>query len=234
MEEFFKENYSLLTKLVVLIAAISGLFNYKKFANTIVKKFIIFLVFVLFIEIIANYPSYLISLNKYHLLDGMLIRKNHWWYALTWTTGSALFFSYYYRGVVKAAILKTVLKYLFWTMALTIIIIAIVDYRYIFSSFPVVIEIVSFFVVVLSALIYFIDVLQSNTILKFYKSINFYISCVILFWWLVTTPLVFYQVYYSNVDWNFIILKWQILLFANILTYITFSIALIWCKPQNN
>ena len=234
MEEFFRENYSILTKLVVLAAAVSGLFNYKKFKGTVVAKFIVFLVFVFFIEIIATYPRYLISLNKYHLLDGLLIRENHWWYALAWTTGSALFFSYYYRTIVKTKTLKIVLKYLFWIMVFTVIVTAIVDYTYIFSSFPVAIEIVSFFVVVLSALIYFIDVLQSDTILKFYKSIHFYISCAVLFWWLVTTPLIFYQEYHSNVDWNYIILKWQILLFANIFMYITFTIALLWCKPQNN
>lgn len=54
--------------------------------------------------------------------------------------------------------------------------------------------------------------LQSETILSFYKSINFYISSTILIWWLVITPLVFFQIYFLNVDWSFIILRWQIYL----------------------
>lgn len=234
MEDFFRENYWLLTKAVILIATITALIYRKKFKGTVVTNFIYFLIYVVFVEVIAGYTTFLVYLNKYHLLDGMLIKKNYWWYALAWTTGSALFFSYYYRKIIKTKILKTVLKSLFWIMVLTVILVGIVDYKHIFSPFPVVLEIVSFIVVVISALIYFIDVLLSNTILKFYKSIHFYMSCAILFWWLVTTPLAFYQIYFSHVDWNYIILKWQILLFANILMYLTFAIALIWCKPQNN
>lgn len=234
MEDFFRENYSLITKFIVLIAVVSGLFNYKKFKGTVVINFIYFLIFVFFVEIVASYTDFLVYLNKYHLLDGLLIKKNHWLYALAWTTGSALFFSCYYRSVVKTKRLKHILKYLFWIMVLAVFLVTIVDYKYIFSPFPVVLEIVSFLVVVISVLIYFIDVLQSDVILKFYKSIHFYMSCAILFWWLVTTPLVFYQVYFANVDWNYIILKWQIFLFANVLMYLTFAIALIWCKPQNN
>ncbi|RMZ50932.1 hypothetical protein EB822_06015 [Flavobacteriaceae bacterium PRS1] len=76
--------------------------------------------------------------------------------------------------------------------------------------------------------------LQSETILSFYKSINFYISSTILIWWLVITPLVFFQIYFLNVDWSFIILRWQIYLFMNIFMYSSFTIALIWCKPQND
>lgn len=197
-------------------------------------KFIVFLVFVVFIELIANYPRYLIYFNKYHLLDGFLIKRNYWWYTLTWTIGSALFFSYYYQKIIKTKALKSLLNSLFWIMVFTVFITLIVDYKQLFSSFPVIFEIASFSVIVLSALCYFIEILKSDKILKFYKSIHFYISSAILFWWLIITPLVFYEVYFSTSDWDYVILKWQIKLFANIVMYSTFSFALLWCKPQNN
>lgn len=234
MEEFFRQNYSNLTEIVVLVSVVSGLFCYKKYKNTNVTKFIKYLVFVFFIEVIANYPKYLIYFNKYHLLDGLLIKENYWWYTLAWTTGSALFFSYYYQVILKNIVLKGILKTLFWTMILTLTSVIIFDYRHLFSSFPVAIEVASFFVVVISAICFFIEVLTSDKILRFYKSIHFYISSAILFWWLVVTPLIFYEVYFSTADWDYVILKWQIKLFANIVMYLTFSFALICCKPQNN
>jgi hypothetical protein len=234
LEEFLRQNYSLLTRLIVISTAFIGVLNYRKFKTTPVSKFIVFLVFVSFIEIIANYPSYLISLNKYYLLDGTLIKQNYWWYTIAWTMGSALFFSYYLNKVVETKFIKNILQSLFWIMVMTVFIVLIFDYKQVFNSFPVIIEIVSFLVVVFSVIFYFIEVLLSDKILNFYKSIHFYICTAILFWWLVTTPLVFYEVYHSTSDWDYIILKWQIRLFANVVMYLTFSMALIWCKPQNN
>ena len=234
MEEFLRQNYSLLTRLIVISTAFIGVLNYRKFKTTPVSRFIVFLVFVSFIEIIANYPSYLISLNKYYLLDGTLIKQNYWWYTIAWTIGSALFFSYYLNKVVETKFIKNILQSLFWIMVMTVFVVLIFDYKQVFSSFPVIIEIVSFLVVVFSVIFYFIEVLLSDNILNFYKSIHFYICTAILFWWLVTTPLVFYEVYNSTSDWDYIILKWQIRLFSNVVMYLTFSMALIWCKPQNN
>jgi hypothetical protein len=44
--------------------------------------------------------------------------------------------------------------------------------------------------------------------------------------------LVFYDIYNTNGDWNFIFLKWQIYLSANVFMYLTFTFALIFCKPD--
>ena len=77
------------------------------------------------------------------------------------------------------------------------------------------------------------EILLSDTILVFYKSINFYISVAILIWWLIITPIVFFEKYNTTSDWDYVFLKWQIKLFANICMYLTFTFALIFCKPEN-
>ena len=87
-------------------------------------------------------------------------------------------------------------------------------------------------IILLCTIFYFIEILQSEKILIFYKSLNFYISAAIFIWWLIVTPIVFYDIYMSNSDWNFIFLRWQIYLFANIIMYLTFTFALIWYKPE--
>ena len=74
--------------------------------------------------------------------------------------------------------------------------------------------------------------LQSYKVLNFYNELYFYISSAFLIWYLITTPLIFYQIYFSTADWSFIFLKWQIFLFANVFMYLTFTFALIYCKPE--
>ncbi len=233
MEEFFKENYVVLTKLVVFTAFFSGLLTYKKFKGTVIRSFIWFLLAVVLIEFIASYPRMLLKWGRFDLIEGLLIERNYWWYTLSWTTGSALYFSFFFRKVITNKILKTILRIGFMSMIAAVVITLIVDYRDFFSGFPVLIEVVSFLVVIVSTISYFIEILLTDKILSFYKSVSFYISCAILFWWLVNTPLVFFEVYNSTADWNFIFLKWQIRLFSNVVTYLTFTFALLWCKPQN-
>ena len=110
---------------------------------------------------------------------------------------------------------------------------------YFYRFFPI-ISISGAVVIFLCTVFYFIETLNSNRILTFYKTINFYISAAIFIWWLIITPLVFYDVYFTyeignpNRDWSFLFLRWQIYMFANIVMYITFTLALIWCKPQKN
>lgn len=81
---------------------------------------------------------------------------------------------------------------------------------------------------------YLLELLASEDILKFHKSINFYIAITVLLWYVITTPVSFYGVYFSGDDWNFIFLRWQIYFFANVFMYLTFTFALIWCNPQKN
>ena len=79
-----------------------------------------------------------------------------------------------------------------------------------------------------------VKIINSQEILFFYKSINFYIAAVILIWWIITTPLMFYNMYFTSSDWTFVLLKREIILLANIFMYSSFTIALLWCKPQND
>ncbi len=237
MEEFLRQNYSFLTKLIEIIAAVAGIFVYKKYKATVVKYFIWFLVYVAFVELIGNYTKYLANYeflsNFRELLKDTLFEKNYWWYTLGWTIGAALFYAFYFNKIIVNIAFKKTLRFLFWLLIIFVGFTAIIDIKELFSSFPKYIELLSFIIIILCVTFYFVEIIKSEKILTFYKSINFYISSVILFWWLITTPLLFYEVYFSTLDWNYVILSWQIRLFANIIMYSMFTFTLIWCKPQN-
>jgi hypothetical protein len=127
---------------------------------------------------------------------------------------------------------KMIVKYSGYSFLIFSIIYILLNWDDYFVRFFPIIDILGAVIIFLCTAFYFYEILISEKILTFYKSLNFYISAAIFNWWLIITPLVFYDIYNSRYDWNFIFLKWQIYLFANITMYLTFTFALIFCDSE--
>jgi hypothetical protein len=232
MNEFLREYYNNITFCVEILAAVTGLLLYKKYKQTAAKYFIWFLVYLSICDFLGIYVYYIKDGFLSFLEDTVLIR-NFWWSTLFWKIGAIVFFGFYYRIILINENFKSIIKYsttFFFFFSVLYIIINWEDY---FTQFFLILDILGSLIIFLCTVFYFFEILQSDNILTFYKLLNFYISTAIFIWWLIITPLVFYDIYNSNYDWNFIFLKWQIYLFANIFMYSTFTFALIFCKPEN-
>jgi len=236
LDEFLKQNYSLLTYSVEIIAALTGLICYKKYKHTNVKYFIWFLIYVVFIELIGSYP---ILVRKYDCLNDIEIflkeihlDRNYWFFTIFWIVGSALFYGLYFRALIKKKTFKRVVKYAIILFLTTSVIYYIINWKLFFAGRNGIIDVLGVMTILLAIGLYLIEMLLSDRILRFKKSINFYISGILIIWYLIVTPLSFYNVYFSSADWNFVILKYQIFLFANVFMYLTFTFALIYCKPK--
>lgn len=237
MEEFLREYYSFLTKTVEIIAAITALLVYKKYKNTVVKYFCWFLVYVFLLELIGGYTVYV---AKYpflseikNALKGTLIEKNYWWYNFFWGIGSVVFYTTYFMTVIDKKQYKVIIG---WSRAIFVIaaisnIIFNID-KFFTSSLPFNSTLGSI-VILICTTVYFISILKSDRLMLFYKSVNFYIAAVIFIWYLVVTPLTFFNVYYTAADWDYVILRSTIMLSMNLFMYLTFTFVLLWCKPQN-
>lgn len=233
MDEFLFKNYSLLLHSVEAMATISGIFSYKKYKDSVSKYFIWFLFYLMICDSISGYKNY-IDNGFLDFLKGTVFATNHWWSTSFWKVGAIVFFSFYYFRVLKRRYFKNIIKIcgtLFFVFCLVYI---SINWNEFFYQFFPIISVLGALVVFLCTVFYFIEILQSERILTIHKSLSFYISVAIFIWWLIITPLVFYDIYHSNDDWNFIFLKWQIYLFANIFMYSIFTFALIWCRPQND
>ncbi|WAC02644.1 hypothetical protein N7U66_02875 [Lacinutrix neustonica] len=233
MEEFLKENYKILTLSIEFLAAFSSLYFYHKYKNTAAKFFIYFIFYLFICDFISLNYYYFVN-NYLVFFKGTILEKNKWWSTLYWKIGAIIFYSFYYNKILKKSIFKILLK----TLTYCFLIISFVKIfknwdDFFVISFPI-ISILGAIIILMCSIFYFIEGLEYNKILVFYKSINFYISVSIFIWWLIITPLVFYDLYFSTSDWNFVILKWQIYLFANIFMYTTFTIGLIVSKPENS
>ncbi len=236
--DFFLNNYSFIINFIEVIAAITGIFCYKKFSNTPVKYFIYFLIYVAIIEMIGAYPTYVENFEYLsevkELLIGTKIEKNYWFYTIFWIIGSAVFYSFYFCQFLESDISIKVLKYFTSIFVLSSIVYILFYWNSFFVSSFYFVNIFSASIILLSVVLYFVEVLKTQKILTFYKSINFYIAAVLLIFFLIKTPLLFYDVYFSRSDMDYLRLNATISILCIAFMYVTFSLALIWCKPQNN
>lgn len=239
MNEFLYNNYSLINRSLEFIAAITGIFLLRKYKTTEVTYFIYFLVFVALADFVSMYTRYVRDDRFLYFLIGTVIEKNHWWSTLFWKIGAIVFYSFYYQKILTSPISKKVLKIAASSfVSFSVIYIFLHWQEFFVRSFPA-ISVFGAIIIFLCTIMYFLEILQSDNILRFYKSINFYISTAIFIWWLIITPIVFfdkYQAYIYNVqerDWDYINLRSYIYLFSNILMYSTFTFALIYCRPKN-
>lgn len=236
--DFFLNNYTLFVHFVEVLAAVVAIFCYDKYKQTPVKYFIYFLVYVAIMELIGAYPTFV---EKYEslseakeFLKGTKFEENNWFYTIFWTIASAIFYSFYFGQFLESVNSIKVIKYITSIFIISSFGYILFNWNSFFVSSFYFVDIFSASVILLSVVFYFIEVLKSQKVLIFYKSINFYIAAVLLIFFLIKTPLLFYDVYFSRSDMDYLRLNAIINILCIAFMYITFSFALIWCKPQNN
>lgn len=238
MLEFIGENYTLLNDSPIFIAALAGILCYKKYKKTKVRYFIYFLVYVFFVDFLGGYPKFLQDYGFLagfkELIDGTVLQQNYWWFTLFWSVGSILFITFYYQNILETIKYKRLLKYVRVVFAVIALAYIFLNWNLFFTQgFPF-IKVFGALVVYLCIALYFLELLSGESFLNYYKSVNFYISVALLVWWLVTTPVVFFDVYLHDKDMSYAITKALIFLSSNIFMYITFAVALIACKPPKD
>lgn len=234
MDEFLKQNYFLLTYSVEFLAAVTGVFCYKKYKSSAAKYFIFYLVYIFFVDFFGRYPTYFRELNLEYLIKNTVFERNYLWYNILGNLGSMVFFLIFFKRILKTELFKNIYSYTTYFLILISIISIFVGIEQFYQKSSSFISITETISTAIGIFLYLIELLQSQRILYFYKSINFYVSSVFLIWKLIITPLTFYEIYFSTADWNFVFLKYQIYLFSNVFMYLSFTFALIYCKPDND
>ncbi|WP_241910403.1 hypothetical protein [Pseudotamlana carrageenivorans] len=189
-------------------------------------------------ETLSRYTG-LVHPDKYlYFFVGTVLEKNHWQTTITWDIGAVLFYVFYFRKVLVTQVYKTILTVAGVCFLVFSIIYIIVNNDIFFTEFYDSIVLAGAFVIILCSSLYFIEILKSDKLLYFYKDLNFYISVTIFLWWIVVTPLTFYDVYFvyeigsSYRDEDYAILRRTIYLLANLFMYGMFTFALIYCRPR--
>ena len=176
--------------------------------------------------------TYWVEDGPLSFLQGTLLQANYWWFTIFWKVLAVLFFGWYYLKVLKNSKTKKILKIsLVVFLPISILTIVITLPKLFYGNINL-IDILGAIIILQCAFYYFFEVLQSDKILNFYKSLTFYISCAILILWLIQTPLIFFELYYRTSDMDYVNLRGYINLFVISFMYITYTIGLIVSKPE--
>ncbi len=217
--------------------ALVGIFCFSKFKDSIVKYFIYFLWYAAIMQTIGTYTvfvqEYQFLKPLKQLITGSRFEKNYWFFTLFWSIAAALFYSSYFHHILSGVLQKRTIKIATILFVISSVIYLIKSPDDLFNSSITFIKIFGALVILTGSIFYFLEVLKSELVLTFYKSIHFFISATLFVWWLVITPVSFFEVYFSASDWDFVFLKWQIFLFMNFFMYLTFAFAFIWCKQEH-
>lgn len=234
MKEFLENYYSYLTHFIELFAAVTGIVLFSKYkSSTAAKLFIYYLIYVSIVDLLGGY-TYFIEDGPLCFLKGSVFEKNKWWFTIFWNIGGVLFFTLYYFKILKNKLFKNLIKWLSVCFATYSVLYIAFHWEFFFRVSFVYINLFGVFLIFVCASFYFIEVLQSNKVLKFYESLSFYVSLAVFVFWLVITPLIFFDRYFTTQDWDYVILKSLIYLFSNLFMYTVFAIGLIVAKPEND
>ncbi|KJD34550.1 hypothetical protein PK35_01830 [Tamlana nanhaiensis] len=233
MHEFLLKYYSLVIYSIEALAALTGVLLYRKYKHTTIKYFIFFLLYSFLVDFVGGYASYVENNGIFSFFKGTKFARNSWWFTLMWGIGAVSFYLFYFHKILKRKTLRKLLKILGFAFVIFSVSLIMFNTDAYFKGELPLIDNFGALLILLSCIFYFTEKLSSNQIFYFYKSINFYISITIFLWWLVVTPISVFDRYNTTADWDYVFLKWQILMFANLFMYITFTCILLWCKPQS-
>ncbi len=215
-----------------LIAALSGSYYVKKYReDTASRYFVYFLWFTFLIEFFGTLPGLIYYADMFPSLKGTFLEKNHWLqniYLIINFSFYVLYLSYHYKTYKFKFFMRTLVS-LFVTGAILNLIFSNVYFNAI-ASFTYIIGTV---LILIGGFLYLYEMLQSDKILTFYKTISFYITIGAMGFHLIATPIFIYSRFYSQESPDFINIRMIILNTAIFFLYTCYTIGFIVCLKKN-
>ena len=226
MNEFLYENNSFITKSFEILAAVFGSVYLHKTKNQKLKIFVVFLWITVFVEILGYYKTVLQNNYDYEWFiawKNSIICQNIWLYNIY------NFFAIGLLGVFYSDLISNTYSKLIIRAIVVAYSVFTLSY-YIFTDAFFVLglphdNILGSAIVSIYIILYFVELMNSDFILQYYKLPSFYISVALLLWHLCATPLFIYNSYFLPFNTEFVNFRSLLLLYINIFTYscITFG-----------
>ncbi|XMO85951.1 hypothetical protein AAFN75_14270 [Algibacter sp. AS12] len=232
MIDFLTRNFNFITYALEFLAAFVGLLCIKKYRNTSTRYFIYFLFYIFFVEVIGAMLAYTPNFLPIQLLRKMGVRVYNW-YNLLWLYGSIVFVVFYFHAILRRKKLKLVIRVVGVIFSIIMLSHFIFNFEVFLNSRSIFYQIAGLITTFVCIITYFIELTNSDSILNMFKIFSFYASVGLFLWWLIITPVLFFDTYNTESDWDFVNLKRLIFLFANIFMYSCFTLGLIISKPIN-
>jgi hypothetical protein len=224
MVDILIDNYTPITYLVELLAAIAGSIYIYKSKDKITLYFVQYLWLTVIVENLAIYSRFM--RNNYDNELFILIKNssfctNYWLYNVR-AVILIILLGKYYKSLITNNKHKMYVKALSIGFALFSVLYLIFSDSFFTNSIPYGFMIRTLIIAIFVCL-YYLSVINSEKILAFYKSKHFYLSTTLLLWSLAITPLFIFSSYYTLNNPNFIYLRQIILICSNIIMYLCFT-----------
>ncbi|WP_460219113.1 hypothetical protein [Psychroserpens sp. MEBiC05023] len=220
MNEFLYEHRSLIGKLFEATAAISGSWYLKKTKNVQLKVFVYYLWLTVLVETLGVYKSFLQNNYDYNWFiawKNSVFCQNHWLYNIYSFLAIGLLGIFYsdlisnksFKLIIRGIVfIYSVFSIWYYTFTDAFFVMGL-PYDFILASI----------IVFIYVMLYFIELMNSEFILQYYKLPSFYISVALLLWHLCATPLFIYNSYFRIFNTEFVSFRTLLLLYINIFTY---------------
>lgn len=234
MIDFLYNNFSTLNYIFEALAVVTGLLCLKKYKGTAAVFFIGILVHLFLCDFLGQFPYWYKEFEFLSVLKNSNFKTNSWWFTIFFDIVAIILFSVFYQKILKNKMHINSIKYATYIYVLVAVFLIFNDLNNFYTSnFPLLYVLQTLIIITCSTL-YFMEVMMSQSILKFHKSLYFYISFTIFIWWLVVTPLSFFDKYHNLRDEDFILIRRGIYVFSNVFMYTTFTIGLIVSTPEKS
>jgi hypothetical protein len=220
LNEFLYENRAFITKFFEITAAIFGSVYLHKTNNQKLKIFVVFLWITVVVEVLGYYKT--ILQNNYDY-SWFIAWKNSVFCQNIWLYNIYGFFRIGLLGIFYSdLLLKTSFKLFIRSIILIYIVFSLFYYIFTDAFFVMGLPydyILASIIISIYVILYFVELMNSDFILQYYKLPSFYISVALLFWHLCATPLFIYSSYFLPFNTEFVNFRTLLLLYINILTY---------------
>ncbi|RKE95156.1 hypothetical protein [Ichthyenterobacterium magnum] len=221
MKQFLLDNYSLITKAFEIIAAVFGSIYLSKTKDTRYKIFVNYLWLTVAVEFIGEYTAFLqnnYDNEWYNAIKNSVFCRNTWLFNI-YTFLSIGLLGIFYSRFFSSKISKAIIRFVVLGYSLFVLIYFTATDAFFVMSLPYD-EILGTVIICTYILLYFMELIKSDSILVFYKTPLFYISVSLLFWYICVTPLFIFNGYFRAINTDFVIFRYLLLLLINVITFL--------------
>ncbi len=220
--------------LLELLATIAGTLYIAKYRDdNITRYFVYFLWLTVFVEFVFGWlPTLIYYMNTFSFLKGTFLEKNYWVYNIYFIISFYVYINYF-KWNIKSIFFKKILTVLsaFYLISSFLNLIFSNFYFSSYSSYTFILGTVLF---LFSIALFYFEMLKSDEVLNFHKSIPFYISIASLLFHVSVTPLSIYSKYFRmSKSPDFVEIYEIIFNSANIFMYTCYTFGFLICLKRN-
>lgn len=220
MKEFLLEHREFITKFVEVLAAITGSIYLRKTNNKKLSVFVYYLWLTVAVEFLGRY-TYIMQRNFDY--EWFINLKNSFFCYNTWLYNIYSFMAIGLLGIFYSDLLinksfKIIIRFIFLGYSLFTIGYYILTNAFLEQSINYDF-ILGAIIIGIYVILYFIELMKSEYLLKYYTLPSFYISIALLLWYICATPLFIFDNYFKAINEGFVNFRHLVLLIINIFTY---------------